>query len=60
MFLRKLAEKRKLTIFYCQQGTTKTIKGELYSINIKEQTLSILDEQQKVFCLPLSEIKQID
>jgi hypothetical protein len=60
MFLKKLAENRPLTILYDQKGSLQKCKGRVCSFNLNEQTLSLKDDQHKVFCIQLSGIKKID
>lgn len=59
MFLKKLIEKKPITIDYDQNGTIETYKGKVHSLNLKEQVVSLKDEKQKTFTIRLSGIKQI-
>jgi len=60
MFLKKMVEDRQLTIVYDQRGSMHTCKGRICCLNIKEQTLSLKDETERVVKLHLSEIHRID
>jgi hypothetical protein len=59
MFLKKLSENRMITIDYFTNGVLKTIKGHVYCLNLREQLLSLKDDQQKAFSIRLSGIRQI-
>ena len=60
MYLKKLTENREITIVYIKKGLLQTVKGRVYSLNLKEQTVSMKVEQQKVLAIQLSRIKSID
>jgi hypothetical protein len=60
MFLKKLAENRLLVINYDKNGLVETCRGHLYKINLIEQTLSLKDEQQKIYSIRLYDIKEIN
>jgi hypothetical protein len=59
MFLKKLSEKRQITIDYYTNGTLQTYKGRVFSLNLIDQILSLKDEKQKTFSIRLSVIRQI-
>lgn len=59
MYLKKFTENKTITIDYDKNGALKTFKGRVYSLNLKEQILSLVDEQQKTFSLKLSGIRNI-
>ncbi|MBU8880137.1 YolD-like family protein [Bacillus sp. FJAT-29790] len=59
MYLKKLTENRLLTIDYYKSGSLQTCKGRVYSLNLKEQILSLKDEKQKIFSIQLSGIINI-
>lgn len=60
MFLKKLAMNKLLTISYSQDGFMQTCKGQLHSLDLKKQTLSLKDEKQDIYFINLSGIKTID
>ncbi|WHY87140.1 hypothetical protein QNH39_04560 [Neobacillus novalis] len=59
MFLKKLAERKLVTIDYDKNGILQTIKGRVYRLNLREQILSMKDEQQNSFSIRLSGIRKI-
>ncbi|WP_028403163.1 YolD-like family protein [Ectobacillus panaciterrae] len=59
MILKELTKKRVLTIDYYKNGSLQTCKGRVCNLDLYEQTLSLKDEQQKVFSIRLSGIKDI-
>ncbi|MFJ7725305.1 hypothetical protein ACIQXV_03980 [Neobacillus sp. NPDC097160] len=59
MFLKKLAESKLVTIDYVKNGISQTIKGRVYRLNLREQMLSLKDEQQNSFTLRLSGIRKV-
>ncbi|MGG0511206.1 YolD-like family protein [Priestia megaterium] len=59
MILKSLIKNKPLTIHYYSNGLLKTAKGYLYNLNLNQQTISLKDEGQRVFCVPLSSIKEI-
>jgi hypothetical protein len=59
MYLKKLTEKRLITIDYYENGALKTSKGRVYSLNPIEQVLSLIDNKKKSFSIRFSNIKHI-
>ena len=59
MFLRKLAENKSVTIDYVKNGIVQTTTGRIYYLNLREQILSLKDEQQKSFSIRLSGIRKV-
>lgn len=59
MILKALTRNDIITINYYQNGSLQTCKGLVYNLNLHQQTLSLKDEQQKVFSIHLSSIKTI-
>jgi hypothetical protein len=59
MILKELTKNRLITINYYQNGLLQTCKGRVCNLNLHQQTLSLKDEQQKVFSIRLSGIKAI-
>lgn len=59
MFLKQLARKQPVTIDYDKNGHVQTIKGRVYHLDLREQMLSLLDEQQNYFTIPLSGIRKV-
>ncbi|MCM2534762.1 YolD-like family protein [Neobacillus pocheonensis] len=59
MFLKKLTEKKLITIVYYTNGALQTIKGRAEKLNIIEEILSLKDEKQKSLKIRLSSIKHI-
>ncbi|MBR8645687.1 YolD-like family protein [[Brevibacterium] frigoritolerans] len=55
-----MVEKKGITtIIYYKEGVLKTCKGQLHKLNLNEQTLSLKDENQKIFSIRLSRIMEI-
>ncbi|MBT2668694.1 YolD-like family protein [Bacillus sp. ISL-4] len=48
-----------MTIIYFKDGFLETCKGSMYKLNLNEQTLSIKDNNQKIFSIRLSHIMEI-
>ncbi|WP_066070400.1 hypothetical protein [Neobacillus soli] len=59
MFLKKLAERKLITIDYDKNGILQTIKGHVYRLNLRKQILSMKDEQQNSFSIRLSGIRKV-
>lgn len=59
MFLKELTKNCLITITYYQNESLQVCKGHVCSLNVQQQTLSVEDEQQKVFTIHLSDIKNI-
>ncbi|MBO0961386.1 YolD-like family protein [Neobacillus sp. MM2021_6] len=59
MFLKKLSERKPVTIDYVKNGRSQTIKGRVYCLNLREQILSLKDEQQNSFTIRLSGIRKV-
>ncbi|MFC3883525.1 YolD-like family protein [Bacillus songklensis] len=59
MILKALRENHLVTVNYYKNGTLKTCKGRVCNLNLNEQTLSLKDEQQQIFSIRLSDIKEI-
>ncbi|MBM7703601.1 YolD-like family protein [Metabacillus iocasae] len=59
MILKALRKKGFITINYYKDGLLQTIKGQVHHLNLNEQTLSLKDENENVFSIRLSGIKEI-
>ncbi|RLQ94263.1 YolD-like family protein [Falsibacillus albus] len=59
MYLKKLTEKRLITIDYYSNGALATFRGRISGLNLIEQILSLRDEKQNSLTLHLSEIISI-
>ena len=59
MFLKELTKSCLITITYYQNESLQICKGRVCHLNVHQQTLSVEDEQQKVFMIRLSDIKDI-
>lgn len=59
MFLKKLADSRLITIDYDTNGTLKTFKGRVSHLNLRDQILSLKDENQNSFSIRLSGIRNV-
>ncbi|GHH99882.1 hypothetical protein AM1BK_34250 [Neobacillus kokaensis] len=59
MFLKNLAMKKLVTIVYDKNGIVQTMKGRVYCLNLREQILSLKDEQQKISSISLSSIREV-
>ena len=59
MFLKKLTGRNFVTIDYDKNGITQTVKGRVYYLNLREQMLSLKDEQQNSFSIRLSGIRKV-
>ncbi|MBD8591731.1 YolD-like family protein [Peribacillus simplex] len=59
MILKSLKKSGIMTITYFKDGLLETCKGNMYKLNLNEQTLSIKDNNQKIFSIRLSHIKEI-
>lgn len=59
MFLKRLTDKKPITVDYYTNGSIKKIKGCVHSLNLKEQILSLKDEKQKFITIQLSGIRHI-
>jgi len=59
MYLKKLANRKIITIEYDTNGHLKTFKGRVYYLDLPEQTLSIKDEQQLTHTFKLSGIRKV-
>jgi hypothetical protein len=59
MFLKELTKNCFITITYFQNGSFETCKGRVCKLDLHQQTISLKDEQQKVFSIYLSSIKEI-
>lgn len=59
MILKSLKKNGVMTITYFKDGLLETCKGNMYKLNLNEQTLSIKDNNQKIFSIRLSHIKEI-
>ncbi|MCM3569799.1 YolD-like family protein [Neobacillus mesonae] len=58
MFLKKLAMRKPVTVVYDKNGSIQTVKGRVYRLSLREQILSLIDEQQKIFSIQLSSIRE--
>ncbi|KIL45418.1 YolD-like family protein [Jeotgalibacillus soli] len=59
MILKALRKNRTITIKYYENGMFQTCSGRVSNLNLSEQTLSLMDEQQKIYSIRLSGIKDI-
>jgi hypothetical protein len=59
MFLKKLAERKVVTIDYDTNGTLQTFKGRVHKLNLREQILSLIDDKQKTYSFRLSGIRKV-
>lgn len=59
MILKELTAGRLITINYYKDGLFQTCKGHIYSLDLRQQTLSVKDEKQQVCSILLSSIKDI-
>lgn len=59
MILKELTAGRLVTINYYEDGLFQTCKGHIYSLDLRQQTLSLKDENQQVCSIRLSSIKKI-
>ncbi|MBD5798245.1 hypothetical protein COM13_11600 [Bacillus pseudomycoides] len=59
MFLRKLAKNHLITIEYYKTGYLQTCKGRVCNLDLHQQTPLLINEQQKIFSICLSNIKKI-
>jgi hypothetical protein len=59
MFLKKFVKNSLITIDYDVNGAITKLKGRVCGLNLKEQVLSLLDEDQKPFSIKLSGIRYI-
>ncbi|WP_040209247.1 hypothetical protein [Neobacillus jeddahensis] len=59
MYLKKLTQNGLITIDFYTNGALHTFKGHVYRLNLKDQILSLKDEQQKSFSIRLSAIRHI-
>jgi hypothetical protein len=59
MFLKKFAENNLITIDYDVDGAITKMKGRVCGLNLREQILSLTDENHKPFSIKLSGIRYI-
>ncbi|UZD44900.1 YolD-like family protein [Peribacillus frigoritolerans] len=59
MILKSLKKEGITTITYYNKGLLKTCKGSMHKLNLNDQTLSLKDENQNIFSIRLSGIKEI-
>ncbi|MFD0049761.1 YolD-like family protein [Actinomycetes bacterium NPDC127524] len=59
MILKELSRNRLLTINFYQNGLLRTCRGRVKTLNTIEQTLSLEDENQNIFYIRLSGIREI-
>ncbi|MFC0270492.1 YolD-like family protein [Metabacillus herbersteinensis] len=59
MILRELRKDRYITVNYFKDGLLQTCKGHIWNLNLIEQSLMLKDEQQRIFSIRLSGIKEI-
>ncbi|RFU68147.1 hypothetical protein D0469_12835 [Peribacillus saganii] len=60
MILKELANKTVVTVKYYKKGLLETCTGRIYKLNLQEQTLSIQDENQRIFPILFSGIQKIE
>ena len=59
MFLKKLAQSGLITIDYVKNGALQTLKGRVHNLNLRDQIISLKDENQNSFTIRLSGIKNV-
>lgn len=59
MFLKELATNRLITINYYKDGLLQTCKGCVYSLDLSQQTLLLKGENQQIYFIRFSGIKEI-
>ncbi|TYR79414.1 YolD-like family protein [Priestia megaterium] len=59
MILKALRKNESVTINYYKNGLLQTSKGRIQNLNLFDQTLSLKDENQNIFLIRLSRIKEI-
>lgn len=59
MFLKQLAENKSVTINYVKNGILQTTTGRVYCLNLREQILSLKDEQKNSLTIRLSGIRKV-
>ena len=59
MILRELAKNRLMTINYYNDGVLQTCKGRVCNLDLSKQTISLKGENQQVYSIRLSGIKEI-
>jgi len=59
MFLRELTKSGLITINYYKDGLTQTCKGHVHNLDIYQQTLSLKGENEQVYSIRFSQIKEI-
>jgi DNA-binding transcriptional LysR family regulator len=59
MILKELTKSRLITINYYKDGLLLTCKGRVNNLDLFQQTLSLRDENQQVYSIRLSSIKEI-
>jgi hypothetical protein len=59
MILRKLTTNRLIIVDYFNKGLLQTSKGYVCNLDLNDQILSLKDEQQRVYFIRLSGIKEI-
>jgi len=59
MFLKEFTKSHLITINYYENGVLQTRKGRVYNLDTYKQTVSLKDENQQVYAIHLSGIKNI-
>ncbi|MCM2536165.1 YolD-like family protein [Neobacillus pocheonensis] len=59
MILKALRKNRLITIIYYKKGLLQTCKGCFNNLSLTEQMLFLKDEQQQIYSISLSSIKEI-
>jgi hypothetical protein len=59
MILKELTKNRLININYYKDGLLQTCKGRVYNLDLYQQTLSLKGENQQVYSICLSDIKEI-
>ncbi|WP_342429652.1 hypothetical protein [Neobacillus sp. FSL H8-0543] len=59
MFLNKLAHSGLITIDYVKNGALQTFKGRVHKLNLRDQIISLKDENQNFFTIRLSGIRNV-
>jgi hypothetical protein len=59
MFLNKLAQSGLITIDYVKNGALQTFKGRVHNLNLRDQIISLKDENQNPYTIRLSGIRNV-
>jgi DNA-binding transcriptional LysR family regulator len=59
MILKELTKSRLITINFYKDGLLQTCKGRVYNLDLFQQTLSLKGENQQIYTISLSSIREI-